>query len=84
VTGHRARVDRLAREQAATVNAQAEAEYRAAFAEQVIADFAEFGFLILPGSPMSTPEWWAEMEVDPEVQKWVAEHVLTTDQARSP
>ncbi len=33
---------------------------------------------------MSTPEWWAEMEADPEVQKWVAENVLTTDQARSP
>ena len=83
MTCHRARVDRLAREQAATAHAEAEAEYRAEFAEQVIADFAEFGFLILPGSPMSTPEWWAEMEADPEVQKWVAENILTTDQRGS-
>ena len=77
MTRHRARLDRLALDRAATAHAQAEAEYRAAFAEQVIAEAADFGVLILPGSPMSTPEWWAETEADPEYQQWAAEMRVT-------
>jgi hypothetical protein len=81
VTRHRSRVDRLARERAATAHAEAEAEYRRGFAEQVIAEAAGYGFLILPGSPMSAPEWWAQMEAYPEVQKRVAENLAAQDDA---